>query len=156
MPTAGNLSERVLRLAAGWGKRPENGQSGPAPGTGAPAREIPCPGAGHCSDSRWHSNHGPRTPSAWIFSPYCRKSTPQLRGELFQPESNPQSETARKLTPREIFNDFSLGILDTGNRKGPIQHPKHTRFHLFSGIQDVFSFSFFDIQNCRAASCPSF
>lgn len=46
MPTAGNLSERVLRLAAGWGKRPENGQSGPAPGTGAPAREIPCPGAG--------------------------------------------------------------------------------------------------------------
>lgn len=46
MPTAGNLSERVLRLAAGWEKRPENGQSGPAPGTGAPAREIPCPGAG--------------------------------------------------------------------------------------------------------------
>lgn len=44
------------------------------------------------------------------------------QGELFQPESNPQSETSRKLTPGEIFNDFSLGILDTGKRKGPTLH----------------------------------
>lgn len=42
--------------------------------------------------------------------------------ELFQPESNPQSETSRKLTPGEIFNDFSLGILDSGKRKGPTLH----------------------------------
>ena len=48
----------------GGGKRPENGQSGPAQGTGAPAREIPCLGLDslyhmlkpvfHCSRGRVH------------------------------------------------------------------------------------------------------
>ena len=64
MPTAGNLSERVLRLAAGWGKRPENGQSGPATQRSTVHEKYPALGldslyhmlkpAFHCSRGRVH------------------------------------------------------------------------------------------------------
>ena len=122
---------------------------------------------------RWHANYEPAGSKAKTETccPCQKSQVSLLRYLTFFVSARNILATKWGLVPRGAYHgacnpmgcghrskycSFFAGVLSDPICFNPFQHPKHTRFHLFSGIQDVFSFSFFDVQNCRAASCPSF